>query len=361
VNQPDDDAVAFISGHVATRDSTPLPNDASVQRICNNRVRQQVYVSLAGDFSMHLPAEGDSFVDASGDASSPIGLSGKNALTGIPRRELTDCELRASASGFLSASVFLAGLIPDAGTINVGSIVVERTGKVKGATVDAGPYQAPDNARKAYEKGLGAEKHDKLGDARGDFEKAVALYPRYTAAWFRLGAVLEKQNEKDAARDAYTRATAINAKFLPPYFSLASLAVASQNWTEVVTLTDHILSLEPMKQVRAYVVDLDTTIFGEAYFYNALANYNLNRFEAAEKSALEVEYHADALSLFPQVHLLLAQIFYQNRNYPGAIAEMQNYLQLIPRGETADQAREQLVKLEKLEAAAGAGEKPTAQ
>jgi len=44
----------FLRGRVATDDGTPVPHDALVERVCNATVRQQVYASAHGDFSMEL-------------------------------------------------------------------------------------------------------------------------------------------------------------------------------------------------------------------------------------------------------------------------------------------------------------------
>ncbi|PYU05840.1 MAG: hypothetical protein DMG34_07350 [Acidobacteria bacterium] len=60
----------------------------------------------------------------------------------------------------------------------------DRTEKIKDMTLNASAYNAPKDARRAYEKGIEAEKHGKLADARQSFEKAVEIYPKYTNAWF---------------------------------------------------------------------------------------------------------------------------------------------------------------------------------
>jgi hypothetical protein len=358
-SQRDADLVMFLRGRVATGDGTPVPHDVLVERLCNGRVNQQVYASPRGDFSMQMGSMNDSFLDATGDRSSLYGVNSKDSLTGIPRRELTSCEMRASVSGFRSDIVMLAGLTGFGGTIDVGSIVVQRTGKVDGLTLSAAPYKAPQNALKAYEKGLAAEKSGKLANAREYFEKAVEIYPRYTYAWFRLGAVLEAQNQKDAARTAYTRATNIDTQYLPPYLALAVMEYEARHWAEVVNLTGHILELDPLnhESVTGYIVDFDPLNCAEAYLYNALANYRLDKIEDAEKNALKAEQRAD-LSRFPQLRLLLAEIYAQKKNYGSAIAEMQAYLQLFPHAKNADRVREELAKLEKLNGSAPTGENP---
>ncbi len=57
-----DDLVLFLRGRIATNDGTSLPNDTMVERVCNESVRQQVYATPQGDFSMQMGARFDSFL-----------------------------------------------------------------------------------------------------------------------------------------------------------------------------------------------------------------------------------------------------------------------------------------------------------
>jgi len=348
-SQPRENLVMFLRGRVATRDGTPVPNDMLVERVCNNRVRQEVYASPHGDFSMQLGSRADSFPEANAGPTSPYGVASKDSVMGISRRELTNCELRASASGFHPGVISLLDLDAFGSMIDVGVIVVQRGTKIEGMTLSATPYKAPKDARRAYEKGLQAERNGKLADARKYFETAVEIYPSFANAWFQLGTILQKENQKDAARKAYTQATTLDTRFLLPYLSLASMAYETGNWTDVLNLTGHILDLDPLNHaaVTGYILDLDPLNYADAYFYNAVANYKLNKIEDAEKSGLKAE-HLDLRTHFPQLHLLLAEIFTRKNNYALAIEEIQTYLALAPHAKGADQAREQLGKLEKL-------------
>jgi len=358
-SQPRENLVMFLQGRVATNDGTPVPNNVMVERVCNNRVRQEVYASPHGDFSMQLGSRVDSFLDASGDRTSQYGVASKDSVMGIPRRELTNCELRASASGFHPRVISLLELDTFGSSVDVGVIVVQRGTKIEGMTLSATPYKAPKDARKAYEKGLQAERNGELADARKYFETAVEIYPSFANAWFQLGTVLQNENQKDAARKAYTQATTLDTRFLPPYLSLASMAYQTGNWTEVLNLTGHILDLDPLNRaaVTSYVLDLDPLNYADAYFYNAVANYKLNKIEDAEKSGLKAE-HLDLRTHFPQVHLLLAEIFARKNNYALAIEEIQIYLALAPHAKNAEQVREQLARLEKLSGSVSTSEKP---
>jgi hypothetical protein len=349
----------FLWGRVATHDGAPVPNDVLIERVCNNRARQEVYASPHGDFSMQLGSRADSFPEASADPTSPYGAARKDSVMGISRRELTNCELRVSASGFHPSVISLLDLDTFGSRIDVGVIVVQRGTKIEGTTLSATPYKAPKDARRAYEKGLQAERNGKLADARRYFETAVETYPSFANAWFQLGTVLQKEDHKDAARTAYIKATTTNAKFLPPFLSLASMAYEAENWTEVLNFTGHILDLDPLNNadVTGYTLDLDPLNYAEAYFYNAVANYRLNKIEAAEKSGVKAE-HVDLRTRYPELHLLLAEIFARKSSYALAITEMQSYLALVPHAKNADQVREQLAKLEKLNGSVSTSEKP---
>jgi hypothetical protein len=355
--QTNGDRVLFIRGRVATNDGSSVPHDAVVERVCNSRVRQQVHTSTHGDFSMELGSKVDSLVDASGDGTSRDARPGNDPMGGIPRHELMNCEIRASVSGFRSNSIDLVSLTPSGSAVDVGAIVIHRSVKPKELTLSATIYKAPPNARKAFEKGLNAERKDQLAESTKYFEQAVEIYPRFTNAWFELGAVLQRQGGNDAARKAYLQATSIDSRFLPPYISLASMAYKESNWTEVLVLTGHVLDLDPMNHVSGYILDLDPVDYTEAYFYNAAANFNLNRFENAEKGALKAE-RLDLRSRFPRLHLLLAQIFARKNNYATAVSEIQTYLDLAPNSGDAASVREWMAELKNRNASEVAGEKP---
>ena len=349
----------FLSGRVATADGTPIPANVLVERVCNNSVRHQIYAFIKGDFTMQLGSRVDSFLDASAGATVDRSEPGRDPDHGIPRRELTNCELRANAPGFHPVVVSLMGLDTVAETMDVGVLVVSRSEKVDGMTVSAIPYKAPKDALKAYEKGLAAVKNSKLAEARKYFERAVGIYPQFAYAWFQLGSVLQKENQGDAAGKAYAQAATIDSKFERPYLALAAMAFADGKWNEVADLTRHLLDLDPFRQSSAtgYVLDLDPLDYGEAYFYDAFANYKLKRFAEAEKSGLKAE-RMDMRPRFPRVHLLLAEIFARKGDYANAITETKTYLELVPHARNAVRVRERMAEFERLNGAVANAEGP---
>src|SRR5271165_444022 len=112
--QPTDTYVMYLSGKVTTDDGTAVPHDVMVERICSASVRQQVYASPRGDFTMELGTMTETYLDATGEgttqSSQPNNANGQGM--GIPRRDSTNCELRATVSGFRSNVVNLVELTP---------------------------------------------------------------------------------------------------------------------------------------------------------------------------------------------------------------------------------------------------------
>ena len=58
----------------------------------------------------------------------------------------------------------------------------------------------------------------------------------------------------------------------------------------------------------------------------------------------------DLRTRFPEVHLLLAEIFAGKSNYAAASGEIRTYLDLVPHAKGADQIRDRLAHFEKLSA-----------
>lgn len=348
-----EDRVMFLRGEIATSDGSSVPHDVLIERVCLERIVQQVYAGPRGDFNMQLGARTE-VIDASGDVDYRSGTTGTVADLGVPRHELQTCELRTSASGFRPSTYRLMDLDVTGGSVDVGKITVQRMTKVDGGTLNAAAYRAPKDAVKAYEKGISAAKNKNYADAQKAFEKAVGIYPKYGRAWYQLGVVRQAVNDRDGAKAAFTEATEVERRFLAPYLKLAEMAYAARDWQEVLRLTERIIAMDPMSQTSTtgYVVDLDPINAGIAYYYNAWAHYQLGQFDAAEKSALKAE-HADLMTKFPQVHLLLADVYSTKGNYAGAISEIQTYMQLVPAAKDVEPLRTRLAKLEELNGKAG--------
>jgi tetratricopeptide (TPR) repeat protein len=285
--------------------------------------------------------------DASMDDSPSGGISQNGGVrqstnpasqtsTNVSRRQsqdLSGCEIRAVLAGFRSDVVNLSGRRlfdnPD-----VGTIILHRRTNVEGTTISATTLMAPKDARKAYDKGREALRKGKTDDAEREFDKAVAAYPHFADAWSSLGVMHEEHREMADARRCFSQALAADPKLVTPYLHLARFSLADKNWQEVVATTSRL-------------VRLDQYDFPEAYFYNAVANYNLRKYDEAYASAREAQ-KLDTAHKFPKVEHLLGVILYRKKDYAGAADQMRKYLSLSPDSPDVSEVKQQLAELEKV-------------
>jgi Tfp pilus assembly protein PilF len=326
----------LLTGRVLMADGTPLPNFVQVDMFCNGRIRQQTLASGNGAFTFELNTiKPSSIMDAS--ASSTEGLTPGTAGTGdrsygrIPgdapasvgmgRVDLNGCELKiSSVPGYISDSVQLGRMsIFD---YNVGDILLRPMARMKGTTVSAKAMQAPKQATAELDK---ARKELSRKDA--SFEKALAslqkclqLYPDYAEAWNLMGEAHTAQKNFQEAQEAFEKAISVDPNYIQPYVSMARMELMRNRLPQAVQLTDKILELHPyMPQGR---------------YYHALAHFQAGDYAIAEESIRMIRDSQG--KKFPMVYYMLGVILSEKKDFPGAAAEFNLFLELLPAGSTSD-------------------------
>jgi tetratricopeptide (TPR) repeat protein len=279
-----------------------------IERICGGATRPQAYADSKGDFSFQVGQTQDMMADATSSSSN-----GMNSNRGATQTSTTPfaCDLRASLPGYRSDLISMSTR-RNLDDPNVGTIFLHRLANVEGLTTSATAALAPKDAKKAFEKGLEAAKKGKVEEAQADYQKATELYPRYAYAWFELGRVYEKRDHIAEARDAYSKSIAADSKFVNPYERLYLLSLKQQNWEEVAQTTEKIMRLNPYD-------------FPKAIYYNAVANFQLGKFDVAEKSAREAA-SMDSASQNPKIHYVLGVLLANKQDFKGAAECLRIYL-----------------------------------
>lgn len=328
----------FLSGKVMLDDGTAPPDTVVIETVCGGVVRPQAYTDSKGRFSFQVGQNTNMMMDASvssvdtpfprgGTAGSSSSLGGRS---GGP--DMMGCELRATLAGFRSDLLNLSGRRA-MDNPEVGTIVLHRLGNVEGTTISFTSLQAPKDAKKAYEKGLDALKKQKWAEAQNTLQKAVEIYPKYAAAWFELGRSYHAQNNIEQARNAYAKSVEADAKFVKPYMQLAAIAANERKWDDVERYTSELLRLDPVD-------------YAPAYFYNSVANFNLKKLDAAEKSARE-GVKLDSQHQMPKMEHVLGVILANKQDYVGAAQYLRGYLEHAPNAQDVDMVRKQLAEVEK--------------
>jgi tetratricopeptide (TPR) repeat protein len=343
----------FVSGRVMVDGEDAPPERVAIERVCAGATYREGYTDSKGYFNLQLGANAGVFGDASLDTPVMMGNPGLSPMNGGGGSQnnnsnpmgnnLWSCELRASLGGYHSETVPLVSR-RSMDNPDVGIIMLTRMIKVDGYTTSATIALAPKDVKKAYEKGLNFEKHAKPDEAQAEFLHAVEMYPKHAGAWFELGKVYEQRNHIDEARDSYQKAIAADANFVNPYERLYLLALHDNKWADAAEITAKVMHLNPYE-------------FPAAYFYNALANVNLQNWDAAEKSAREAAKIRGTRAMPKSLFLLgLAQA--NKGDLPGSVETLHSYLQTDPVAADKERAQKLLGQVQQNLAAQNQTEKP---
>ncbi len=346
-NNPFPDRPIFLSGKVVFDDASPLNPDISIQRVCGANVRTEAHTDTKGRFSFQLGNKSEANISAADSSQSDYeGLNSRNQnnagfgdTNGLGNRTsetaLWGCELKASYPGYRSDAVSLDGRrsLDDP---NVGTIILHRLSNVQGTTISITTAEAPKAAQKNFEKALQAERKGDLDEAEKHLLSATGQYPNYAVAWFALGQLQQGRNKIDDARKSYIAAAQADKKYVSPYDQLARLAAQEGKWEDTASYSKQAIDLNPVE-------------FPSSFWYNTLANYNLNKTADALKSA-QALIKLDTHHRYPEANRVIAEIALNNKDYAGAAASLRAYLALMPNAKDADALKLQLLKIEEANA-----------
>jgi len=333
----------FLSGKVMFDDGAPTNSDIRIERVCGATQRLEAHTDSKGRFSFQLGGNMALDTDASDsgigtgfgrertNSNSPFSQGGRGGLDG-----LFGCEIRAAYPGYRSDNIPLANRLalddPDLGTI-----ILHRLVNVQGSTISVTTAAAPKAARKDYEKGLQLAEKGKFEEAEKRLQQATEVYPKFAVAWFALGQVQQRQNKPAEARKSYEAAIEADKKFVSPYDQLALLSAQGGSWEDAAKYSQQAISLNPVE-------------FPSAFWYNAIANYNLKKTSEAEKSAKAL-LKMDTRHKYPQVESMLAQFAVNRGEYAEAATHLRTYLALVPNAKDADALKAELQKIDEATAA----------
>lgn len=326
----------FISGKVVLQGGGTADRVA-IERICSGTSRREGYTNSKGNFQFEL-GRNSTDRDASQTDSDRM-VTNRNARfppSGGSDIRYDDCELRAIMPGFISSTVPMR-VYAGTSQIEVGTIVLTKMGAPDAPTVSVNTMIVPKEAREVFEKGRKAGMEKKFDEAVTELNKAVTIYPQYAAAWSLLGEIHRLQNQLEPARVEYEKALAADPKFVSPYFGLATIAVMENKWAEAAQRTDE-------------VIQLNSVAYPMAYFFNAAANLNLGKLDAAELSARKFQ-QVDRAHTRPDIALLLANILTGKHQYAEAAQLYRDYLAVKPDAPNAEALKKEAQRLDGLSAA----------
>ena len=187
----------------------------------------------------------------------------------------------------------------------------------------------PRDAREEFEKGSDALLSEK-NVAKGihHLEKAVRLYPQYVDALLLIGTAYMDKQDWLKAEAAFRQVVALDTKSSVGYFALGELYLRQKKYPDAET--NVLLGIH---------LDLKSV---QGHFLLGLLYYELGDLVKAGPQV------GTALKLNPKFargHLLAANILLRAHQIENAVVEFEEYLNLEPKGQFAEQARQTVAQL----------------
>jgi Tfp pilus assembly protein PilF len=181
----------------------------------------------------------------------------------------------------------------------------------------------PNNAAMEFQKGKAAllEAHN-LDEGIAHLEKAVLIYPKYSAALLLLGTAYMDQRQWDKAEATLRHVLAIEPKATAAHLALGELYLDQKKYSESTTELLLAINLDP-KSSRGHLT------LGRLYYEIG----DLAKAGPQVGMALQID---PALA---EGHLLAGNILLRAHQPENALAEFEEYLRLEPNGQFAEEAR----------------------
>ncbi len=199
-----------------------------------------------------------------------------------------------------------------------------------GAGLDPRMAAVPEKARKEF--AAARDLWQKGADSQACLEhlnKAIKEYPRFSDAYVLRATVDIQQNKAAEARTALDRAIAIDPKFSDAWFTLGMLQNREKDYTGAEKSLIEGLKLEDGSPQGNYEL--------------AKTYWAVGRWQESEPRALKA---AAANTPIAPAHVLLGNIALRKRDAPGALKEFQEYLRIDPTGPMAEGTQSMVKKIQ---------------
>jgi tetratricopeptide (TPR) repeat protein len=199
-----------------------------------------------------------------------------------------------------------------------------------GHTVAAGDLNIPRDARKEFDKASDLMAKENWKKASELLNKALAIYPRYAAAYNNLGVAYGKLGDRAKEREALQEAVSLNDHFAPAYVNLAKMAIVDHNLFEAESLLNKATAADPEDaQTLALLAHVELL---DQHYDDAIANCSRVHSMAHDSHAL--------------VHYIAARAFEHQNRPADAVAEFGTFLKEEPSGPRADAVRKEMASLQ---------------
>ncbi len=195
--------------------------------------------------------------------------------------------------------------------------------KAQSSMISASSLNVPPKAQKELDKANEAMAQHDWKKALERLNKAIAIDPRYAAAYNNLGVLYARMDDSGHEREALEKAISLDDHFAAPCVNLAKLYLREKNFPNAETLLQKSASVDPNN--------------AESLMLLADAQYMNQHYDAAITSARAAHASPGPHPAF--VHYIAARAYDKENRRAEALAELEIFLKEEPTGPRADYVR----------------------
>ena len=193
----------------------------------------------------------------------------------------------------------------------------------KPGVVNAALAAVPEKARKLYERGVEQSQADDAAKAADSLKQAVTLYPNFPLALNELGVQYLKLRQINKAIDVLREACKLNPEAFPSRLNFGIALLEAKQYS----------SAEEQLREAAKRNNNSATM----HMYLGIALLRQRKYEESEKELL-IATQANAVQL-GMANYYLGGIYWQKKDYPRAVEQLEKYLALTPNAPDAERVK----------------------
>jgi tetratricopeptide (TPR) repeat protein len=203
-----------------------------------------------------------------------------------------------------------------------------KAAKEKSGVIDAALMAAPKPAAELYQKALQSEQAGDNEKAIEQLQRAIALYPRFSLAFNKLGVIYQRLGRLDEAEKALSAAIGIEPEVFELRLNYGIVLLRNKHYTEADTQFQRALKIKDVP--LAHLVRGKTLI-------------HLGKFPEAENELqMVIKAGGDEVAM---AYRFLGALYNERGEAKLAIAALEKYLSLAPKARDAESVREIIKQL----------------
>lgn len=193
------------------------------------------------------------------------------------------------------------------------------------AFVSASDLGIPARARQEFDKANKLLAKQDLLQAVDRLNQAIKIYPDYAEAYNNLGVIYARLGEPQREQEALQKAISLNNHFVQAYVNLGRMNIAAGDFSSADAALNNAAALDPGESITLLLL--------------AYSQFMGQRFE----EAVVISRRAHGLRSHPAfVHRIAARALEQQKQFEGAIAELEQFLQEEPGGSAANEIHKEI-------------------